>query len=208
VSARTDDSLPPACSAQLMASRTHLAARTRETGRRCHERPLPWIDGPEPPSGADSCAEATTRRSPRAVTSPPPSPVAQAWPKTRHRSTADAAKPPLAGAGDSVSTPGGTRTPNLLIRRPPSGVRECPSLSTESGANGSGLHICPQPSTGVHREWLPTWLPRQVRTSDPLDGRGLRDMRFTDAVTQRPPWWAASCLEVEVTSQGESVEAH
>jgi predicted RNase H-like HicB family nuclease len=31
-------------------------------------------------------------------------------------------------------------------------------------------------------------------------------MRFTAAVTQKAPWFVARCLEVEVTSQGESVE--
>jgi predicted RNase H-like HicB family nuclease len=31
-------------------------------------------------------------------------------------------------------------------------------------------------------------------------------MRFTAAVTQEPPWYVARCLEVEVTSQGETVE--
>jgi len=31
-------------------------------------------------------------------------------------------------------------------------------------------------------------------------------MRFTAAVTQEAPWFVARCLEVEVTSQGESVE--
>ena len=32
-------------------------------------------------------------------------------------------------------------------------------------------------------------------------------MRFTAAVTHEPPWYVARCLEVEVTSQGENVEA-
>ena len=31
-------------------------------------------------------------------------------------------------------------------------------------------------------------------------------MRFTAAVTHEPPLYVARCLEVEVTSQGESVE--
>ena len=31
-------------------------------------------------------------------------------------------------------------------------------------------------------------------------------MRFTAAVTHEPPWYVARCLEVEVTSQGETVE--
>jgi len=31
-------------------------------------------------------------------------------------------------------------------------------------------------------------------------------MRFTAAVTHEPLWYVARCLEVEVTSQGESVE--
>lgn len=31
-------------------------------------------------------------------------------------------------------------------------------------------------------------------------------MRFTAAITREGPWWVARCLEVEVTSQGESLE--
>jgi predicted RNase H-like HicB family nuclease len=31
-------------------------------------------------------------------------------------------------------------------------------------------------------------------------------VRFTAAVTREPPWYVARCLEVEVASQGESVE--
>jgi predicted RNase H-like HicB family nuclease len=31
-------------------------------------------------------------------------------------------------------------------------------------------------------------------------------MQFTAAVTHEPPWYVARCLEVEVTSQGESLE--
>lgn len=32
-------------------------------------------------------------------------------------------------------------------------------------------------------------------------------MRFTAAITNEQPWYVARCLEVEVTSQGESVES-
>jgi predicted RNase H-like HicB family nuclease len=31
-------------------------------------------------------------------------------------------------------------------------------------------------------------------------------MRFTAAVIREPPWYVARCLEVEVTSQGETEE--
>ncbi len=31
-------------------------------------------------------------------------------------------------------------------------------------------------------------------------------MRFTSAVTKEPPWYVARCLEIEVTSQGETME--
>lgn len=31
-------------------------------------------------------------------------------------------------------------------------------------------------------------------------------MRLTAAVTHEPPWYVARCLEVEVASQGETVE--
>ena len=45
--------------------------------------------------------------------------------------------------------------------------------------------------------------------SDPRCADGvstLLAMRFTAAVTHEPPWYVARCLEVEVTSQGETVE--
>jgi predicted RNase H-like HicB family nuclease len=32
-------------------------------------------------------------------------------------------------------------------------------------------------------------------------------MRLTAAITHEPPWYVARCLEVEVTSQGETIEA-
>jgi len=31
-------------------------------------------------------------------------------------------------------------------------------------------------------------------------------VRFTAAIAHEPPWYVARCLEVEVTSQGETVE--
>ncbi len=31
-------------------------------------------------------------------------------------------------------------------------------------------------------------------------------MRLTAAITQEGPWWVARCLEVDVTSQGESLD--
>ena len=57
------------------------------------------------------------------------------------------------------STPGETRTPNLLIRRSPSGVHGCPQPYTQPETKGSRFHQRPQPSSLVHGEWLPTWLP-------------------------------------------------
>jgi predicted RNase H-like HicB family nuclease len=36
--------------------------------------------------------------------------------------------------------------------------------------------------------------------------RTLRDMELTAAVTHEGRWYVARCLDVEVTSQGESVE--
>jgi len=59
------------------------------------------------------------------------------------------------------SAPGATRTPNLLIRRSPSGVHRGPGVSIQTGTGGFGFHWSPAPSTPVQREWLPTWLPRQ-----------------------------------------------
>jgi predicted RNase H-like HicB family nuclease len=38
-------------------------------------------------------------------------------------------------------------------------------------------------------------------------GLRLGPMRFTAAVSHESPWYVARCLEVEVASQGETVEA-
>ena len=61
-----------------------------------------------------------------------------------------------------VGTPGRTRIPNLLIRRSPSRVQGCPQPSTHAGTSVFRFHRRPQPSVGIHREWLPTWLPRMA----------------------------------------------
>ena len=66
------------------------------------------------------------------------------------------------------STPGGTRTPNLLIRRSPSGVHSRPQPSTQPGTRGFRVHRRPQPSAAIHREWLPTWLPEPLASVAPL----------------------------------------
>ena len=34
----------------------------------------------------------------------------------------------------------------------------------------------------------------------------LYGMKLTAAITHEPPWYVARCLEVEVTSQGETVD--
>ena len=34
----------------------------------------------------------------------------------------------------------------------------------------------------------------------------LRDVRLTAAITHEAPWYVARCLDVEVASQGETVE--
>lgn len=34
----------------------------------------------------------------------------------------------------------------------------------------------------------------------------LRDVRLTAAITREAPWYVARCLDVEVASQGETVE--
>ncbi|RIK11460.1 MAG: type II toxin-antitoxin system HicB family antitoxin [Acidobacteria bacterium] len=31
-------------------------------------------------------------------------------------------------------------------------------------------------------------------------------MRYTAAISHEPPWYVARCLEIEVTSQGETIE--
>src|SRR5690606_23215308 len=61
--------------------------------------------------------------------------------------------------------PGRTRTPNLLIRRPPSRVHACPRASGEPGTTGFRVHRRPPVSGRVHREWTPTWLPARHATA-------------------------------------------
>jgi len=60
---------------------------------------------------------------------------------------------------DSGSAPGATRTPNLLIRRSPSGVLRRPQECIRPLAEWFRFHLCPRPSSVIHHEWLPTWLP-------------------------------------------------
>lgn len=67
-----------------------------------------------------------------------------------------------------AGTPGGTRNPNLLIRRSPSGVQARPQPSAEPETTGFRVHRRPRVSGRVHREWLPTWLPRGHRASENL----------------------------------------
>jgi hypothetical protein len=57
------------------------------------------------------------------------------------------------------SAPGATRTPNLLIRRSSSGVHGCPHECIRPLAECFRFHRGPRPSSVIHREWLPTWLP-------------------------------------------------
>ena len=52
--------------------------------------------------------------------------------------------------------------PNLLIRRCPSGVRGRPQPSMEPVVSSSDVHGRPPPSAVVHRQWLPTWLSKQI----------------------------------------------
>ena len=62
-------------------------------------------------------------------------------------------------------TPGGTRTPGLLIRRSPSAVHSRPQASTQPQTKGFRFHRRPLVSTAVHSEWLPTWLPSRESRS-------------------------------------------
>jgi len=56
------------------------------------------------------------------------------------------------------SAPGATRTPNLLIRRSPTGVHGRPRPSAEPGSAGFRVHRRPQRSGRIQCGWLPTWL--------------------------------------------------
>jgi hypothetical protein len=62
----------------------------------------------------------------------------------------------------SSSTPGATRTPNLLIRRFPSRVPGCPPPPIHGSETGFRFHQCPHTTAAVHPEWLPTWLPARA----------------------------------------------
>jgi len=54
--------------------------------------------------------------------------------------------------------------PNFLIRRSPRGVRGHPQPSIQPENRGSRFRQRPQPSTAVHTEWPPTWLPAWPRS--------------------------------------------
>ncbi len=64
--------------------------------------------------------------------------------------------------------PGGTRTPNLLIRRSTRVVRSHHSPEWFAQQR-SRVRSHPRQSTAVRREWLPTWLPELRLTGPPLD---------------------------------------
>ena len=63
---------------------------------------------------------------------------------------------------DFDGAPGETRTPNLLIRRPPRRVRKS-VLEADVSANPAGRRR-PDParSTTIRRGWLPDWLPART----------------------------------------------
>jgi hypothetical protein len=77
------------------------------------------------------------------------------------------------------SAPGVTRTPNLLIRRSPSGVPGGPRPSRYGSATGFRFHQRPQPSAAVHRDWLPTWLPASALPASWQDTDLCRDPHMT-----------------------------
>lgn len=52
----------------------------------------------------------------------------------------------------------------------------------------------------------PNLAPRPACFTHKAGHRRLPAMRLTAAVTHEEPWYVARCLEVEVTSQGETVE--
>lgn len=63
--------------------------------------------------------------------------------------------------------------------------------------------------TGASRTGMGTSAPPMIEPSVvPRDHRVEFDsMRFTSVITHESPWYVARCLEVEVTSQGETVES-
>ena len=72
-----------------------------------------------------------------------------------------------------------------------------------NGSSSGGVQGSPQRSVGngsqLGSRTPPAPSPREAV-------RRLSVMRFTAAITNELPWYIARCLEVEVTSQGETVE--
>ena len=64
----------------------------------------------------------------------------------------------FSGTPGEDSANSSSSTPNLLIRRSTSRVHGRPQGSAPAGTGGFRFHRCPDSSTAVHREWLPTWL--------------------------------------------------
>jgi len=101
------------------------------------------------------------------------------------------------------SAPGATRTPNLLIRRSPSGAHGRPYPSIHGSAVGFRFHQCPLTTAAVHPEWLPTWLPARAlpamcqqrhwlpRRPTYRAERWLGAQNADRARVVQPDWWMA-----------------
>src|SRR5438067_2513648 len=96
---------------------------------------------------------------------------------------------------------GGLRAP--LVEAPSESAFRPPAPSTPPDlgchmSRGSAAHAC-RPAAGCPAA-RPTLSGREPRR------RNLGVMRFTAAVTHEGDWQVARCLEVEVASQGHTVE--
>ena len=69
---------------------------------------------------------------------------------------------------------GGTRTPNLLIRRRPSQMHARPPESTKAWSEGCRVHRGPEEIGQIHLRWLPHWLPAR-RSCARIPGRPSGD---------------------------------
>ena len=107
----------------------------------------------------------------------------------------------IAAAGAAAADHGRYRPPHraVVASRPtppwPSGLRQRTSNPFHAGSNPAGGATSTTSGFARHS------LPRRE-----LQGRRLVTVRFTAAISHEGEWYVARALEVEVTSQGQSID--
>src|SRR6516165_4395266 len=83
-----------------------------------------------------------------------------------------------------------------------------------TGSSGSGSHVVPLRCVCAggmlwsESAWWATASPQHsIYPRRKVRAEPMTDVQFTAAITHEGDWYVARCLQVEVTSQGETVES-